>query len=106
MTQHVSGRLPKIFVCYRRDDAAGHAGRLCDRLGSYFGEEHIFMDIDHIYPGDDFPQIIEDAVSACDVFIAVIGVRWLMSGDRTTRRLDNPLDYVRLEISSALKRHV
>ncbi len=95
-----------IFVSYRRDDSSGHAGRLFDKLLIHFGEDQIFMDIDTIEPGEDFVQVIEDAVGSCEILIALIGKRWLSSTDGTSRRLDNPNDFVRLEISAALNRDV
>lgn len=45
--------MPEIFISYRRDDSAAYAGRLYDRLTNHFGQRHIFMDIDHIKPGQD-----------------------------------------------------
>ena len=95
-----------IFISYRRDDSAGHAGRLFDRLSAHFGDGQIFMDIDHIEPGADFAQAIEEAVGSCEVLIALIGQDWLASADEAGRRLDNPNDFVRLEISAALARGV
>jgi hypothetical protein len=35
--------MPGIFISYRREDSAGHAGRLFDRLGAKFGRERVFM---------------------------------------------------------------
>jgi formylglycine-generating enzyme required for sulfatase activity len=95
-----------IFVSYRRDDSAGHVGRLCDGLSAHFGAEQIFMDIDHIEPGEDFVQVVEDAVGSCAVLLAVIGRSWLTSADAAGRRLDNPHDFVRLEIATALDRNI
>jgi hypothetical protein len=64
------------------------------------------MDVDNIEPGMDFVKTIEEAVASCDVLIAVIGTRWLVSSDEYRRRLDNPQDFVRLEIATALKRDI
>src|SRR5215813_2477651 len=65
------------------------------------------MDIDTIPLGVDFVGVIEDAVARCDVLLAVIGPRWLTSQDaQGSRRLDDPNDFVRLEIEAALKRGV
>jgi DNA-binding transcriptional ArsR family regulator len=100
MTQ-ASSQPPRIFICYRHDDSAGHAGRLCDHLGAHFGDEQIFMDNDYIKPGEDFVRVIEKVIGSCEVLLAVIGQGWLTSRDET-RRLDNPNDYVRLEITAAL----
>jgi formylglycine-generating enzyme required for sulfatase activity len=95
-----------IFICYRRDDSTGHAGRLYDRLTAHFGSEQIFMDMDQIEPGEDFVQVIEEAVGSCQVLLAVMGRNWLTSSDEEGRRLDNPNDFVRLEIAAALARDV
>jgi formylglycine-generating enzyme required for sulfatase activity len=101
-----SGQFSGIFICYRRDDSAGHAGRLYDQLAAHFGDEQIFMDIDHVEPGEDFVRVIEEAVGSCEILIALIGRSWLTSRDETGRRLDNPNDFVRLEIAAALARGV
>ena len=106
MTQPPPRQFSGIFISYRRDDSAGHTGRLYDRLAAHFGDDQVFMDIDQIEPGEDFVQIIEEAVGSCEILIAVIGRRWLTAGDETSRRLDNPNDFVRLEIAAALERDV
>jgi tetratricopeptide (TPR) repeat protein len=65
------------------------------------------MDIDGIRPGADFVKTIETKVSECDVLVAVIGERWISSSDgQGSRRLDNPEDFVRMEIATALKREI
>ena len=69
----VASQFSGIFISYRRDDSAGHAGRLYDRLSPNFGVEQIFMDIDYIEPGEDFVRVIEDAVGSCEILIALIG---------------------------------
>ena len=97
----------KIFISYRRNDSEGFAGRLFDQLSSHFGEEQIFMDLDTIEAGEDFIEVIEKAVSSCSVMIAVIGRGWLTCPDEAgQRRLDNPEDFVRLEIQIALQRNI
>jgi hypothetical protein len=96
----------RIFISYRRDDAPDAAGRLYDTLVAYF-EGRVFMDVDTIEPGLDFVEVINNAVASCDVLIALIGRGWLTSRDaQGRRRLDNPEDFVRLEIEAALKREV
>ena len=99
---------PKVFLSYRRDDTAGHAGRLFDQINSHFGDRvKIFMDVDSIAPGEDFIHVIENAVGACEVLIAVIGRNWLTATDQNgTRRLDNPDDFIRIEIATALNRKI
>lgn len=103
----VNTRNARIFMCYRRDDSEGQAGRLFDRLSLYFGKDKIFMDIDTIEPGDDFVEVIEREVVCCDVLLALIGKRWLSSTDSSGhRRLDNQEDFVHLEIATALERDI
>jgi hypothetical protein len=95
---------PKIFVSYRRDDAPGSAGRLYDRLADAFPREAIFMDVDAMVPGVDFVREIDEAVIACDVLLAVIGRNWHgTAASDGVRRIDNPDDFVRIEIASALQ---
>jgi formylglycine-generating enzyme required for sulfatase activity len=99
--------LSRIFISYRREDSSGYAGRLYDRLSQHFGDDNIFMDIDPIEPGLDFVEVIEKAVGPCDVLIALIGRQWLTITDASgRRRLDNPEDFVRLEIKTALDRNI
>jgi hypothetical protein len=99
--------MPNIFISYRREDSLGHTGRLFDRLGKHFGKAHVFLDIAGIEPGLDFVEAIDKAVGSCDVFVVVIGKQWLNATDADgRRRLDNPEDFIRLELATALKRNI
>ena len=94
-----------IFISYRRDDSAGYAGRLYDRLAAQFGADRVFMDVAGIELGTDFVTAIEQAVGSCKVLIVVIGDEWLSTTDAAGRqRLDDPHDFVRLETGVALER--
>ena len=73
--------MPRIFISYRRDDSAGHAGRLYDRLIDHFEQQNVFMDVDTIGPGLDFVEVVQKAVGSCDTLIAVIGREWLGATD-------------------------
>jgi uracil-DNA glycosylase len=96
--------MSRIFINYRRQDTEGYVGRLYDHLTQHFDQSDIFMDVGSIRPGADFVKTLEDAVAACDVFIAMIGPYWLTATeDSGQRRLDQWNDYVRIEIASALK---
>jgi hypothetical protein len=95
-----------IFINYRRDDSSASAGRLYDRLSSHFSANQVFFDIDNLPLGVDFADVIEENVGSCDVLIAVIGRRWISSHEGGKRRLDNPDDFVRIEIATALKRNI
>ncbi len=99
--------MARIFISYRREDSGGYAGRLYDRLRQHFGPNNLFMDVDTIALGLDFVEAIETAVGSCDALLAVIGRQWLDITDTTgQRRLDNPEDFVRLEIATALDRNI
>lgn len=97
-----------VFINYRRDDAKSEAGRLFDWLSRYFGKDQVFMDVSgSIEPGLEFDTVIEKAVSSCDALIVVIGKEWLTAADENgKRRLDDPNDFVRLEIAAALRRTI
>ena len=71
----------KIFISYRREDTAPYAGRLYDRLKTAFGDDRLFMDIDHIEPGEDFFEIIKARVAESDILVALIGRSWLSATD-------------------------
>jgi formylglycine-generating enzyme required for sulfatase activity len=93
----------KIFINYRRGDDPGFAQALLGRLEQVFPSEQIFMDVDSIEPGLDFARVLEEQVAQCDVLISVIGKNWTEARDDAGgRRLDNPDDFVRIEIESAL----
>jgi TIR domain/Sel1 repeat len=96
-----------IFINYRRDDSISIAGRLYDRLSHTFGRKNIFMDVDHIPAGVDFEAHLNTQVDECEIFLVVIGPRWLEVKDESGgRRLDNPDDFVNIEIKTALAREI
>jgi len=94
----------RIFINYRRQDSEGYVGRLYDRLSTHFDSQDIFMDVTSIEPGQDFVEALEEAVSNCDVLLAIIGPQWLtLQSDDGERRLDAWNDFVRIEIEAAIK---
>jgi hypothetical protein len=94
-----------IFISYRRDDSAAEAHRLGELLGERFGADAVFIDVEDIGPGDDFAAAIDEKLGFCDALVAVIGPRWTSATDAAgRRRLDDPADWVRLEIGAALER--
>ena len=93
----------RVFISYRRDDSAGHAGRLCDALSARLGPERVFMDVEGIAAGADFPSALAMELERADVVLALIGPRWLAAADGSgARRLDQHDDYLRREIEAAL----
>jgi hypothetical protein len=94
-----------VFINYRRSDASRMAQQLYDKLVAEFGLGRVFMDIDSISLGVDFDQKLAHSLSQCKAQLVVIGDRWLTAEDKYgARRLDNPNDYVRMEIEFALRR--
>ena len=99
--------MPQIFLSYRRSDSEYIAPMLSEKLQQHFGKDSVFFDVDTIPLGVDFREYIENAVGKCDVLLAIIGDQWLRAVDRQgKRRLDDPSDFVRIEIESALKRSI
>ena len=97
----------RVFISYRRDDSPAYAGRLSDQLRARFGAPLVFRDIDTLEPGVPFKQLIEESVGSADVLIAVIGPNWATAADGSgRRRLDEPDDFVRLEVGGALRRDI
>ena len=94
-------------MSYRREETAYPANWLYGRLAEHFGDAKVFMDVDAIELGDDFVKVITDAVASCEVLLALIGGRWLTITDaENSRRIDDPNDFVRLEIEAALARKI
>ena len=97
----------RVFISYRREETAYAAGWLFDRLADHLGRGQIFKDVDSIQLGDDFVEAIRKAVASCNVLLALIGDQWLTITDEQGRaRLQDPHDFVRLEIEAALARDV
>ena len=96
-----------IFLSYRREDAAPYARLLQFQLRERIPDAPVFVDMDSIEPGLDFAEVIREAVDSCAVLVALIGRQWATLADEEgRRRLDNPDDYVRFEVQTALERGV
>jgi hypothetical protein len=96
-----------VFISYRREDAAGEAGRLSDHLARRFGTGRVFIDIDTIRPGTDFVVELDRALASTTVVLVMIGRKWLtVTNADGSRRLDSSGDFVRREIATALARGV
>jgi len=95
---------PRIFLSYRRDDAAGYAGRLEEALERQLGPGLVFRDVADTPPGQDFTRVIDDRLAGADAVVVLIGPRWAGPLPDGRRRLDDPGDFVRLEAEAALRR--
>jgi serine/threonine protein kinase len=100
----------RIFISYRREDSIDATDRMFERLAAHFGHENVFMDFDTIPPGTDFRLRLQQAVDQAGLVLAVIGDHWLTASTRSfwwrKRRLDDPNDFVRIEIEAALARGI
>ena len=53
----------KVFISHRRDDSAGHAGCVRDRLERELGRNLLFMDVDAIPLGTNFSKVLHEEVA-------------------------------------------
>ena len=96
-----------IFVSYRRSDSSAIVGRIIDRLEAGFEKEHIFRDLNSIRYGQDFGEVIKEALAGCKVCLVIVGDDWIDARDDAgNRRIDNANDWVRVEVSNALEQGV
>jgi len=96
----------KVFISYRRDDAAGFSNAIHDRLVEHLPKDQVFMDVLGIEPGADFVKKLESTVDNCDVLLALIGKRWAGEDGTGRGRIHDPQDWVRVEIAAAIRRGV
>jgi hypothetical protein len=97
----------RVFLSYRRTDVGGYAGRLHDDLVSHLGPKNVFQDVAAIPVGQDFTRVIDRQLDDCEAVLAIIGPGWLTAAtDAGTPRLQEPDDYVRVELDSALRRGI
>jgi TIR domain len=95
-----------IFISYRRQDSAHITGRIYDQLTAKFGKEAVFKDVDSLPLGFDFRDHIREQVSRCSVLVAVIGKNWSGASASGGQRLSDQRDHLRIEIETALERHI
>jgi len=93
---------PKIFISYRRDDAAGYARAVNDALVNRFGADAVFIDVDDIHAGQPFSEVIQRSVGGSAVLLALIGKRWLGEREGAAPRIADDADFVRREVAAGL----
>lgn len=92
-----------VFLSYRRGDTADVCGRMYDALGRAFGKGRLFKDVNNLRPGADFGNAITEILPKCRATLVLIGPQWLSAlDDEGRRRLDDPNDWVRVEVETAL----
>jgi len=96
----------KIFISYRRADSAAAALSVSQYLEQAFGRKNVFIDVG-MHAGVKFPMVLEQRLQQCKVMLVLIGPGWLDARDEAgRRRLDDPDDWVRIEIAHALRRNI
>jgi len=96
-----------VFISYRRENTAGEARALFNDLAARPGEDSVFMDVDSIALGRDFRSVLQETTASCDLMLVLIGRNWADAKEEGGRvRLENPADYVRLEIEAGLRRDI
>ncbi len=96
----------KLFVSYRRVDTGTHVRQLVARLREAFPKAEIFLDVESIRWGADFRVALSEFLHECDFVVPLVGPQWAGQGEPGHRRIDDPEDYVRLEVAIALGRDV
>lgn len=96
-----------VFISYRREGTAGEARALFNDIVARIGKDLVFMDVDNIALGRDFREVLRENLASCDLMLVLIGTGWVDAKDQSgRRRLDDPGDFIRLEIGAALKRNI
>lgn len=95
---------PRIFISYRREDSSETANKIYESLKQKFPDSLVF-DVETIPLGVNIKSYLRDIIRYCFVQIVIIGEKWVDIRDKVTneKRLNNPADFVRLEIESAIK---
>lgn len=96
----------RVFMSYRRDDSAGHSGRIYDRLIESLGAEAVFIDVEKIPAGAYFESVLMARMRDAESVLVVISRDWLNATTADGQsRLEQPEDFVRREIETALALH-
>lgn len=105
-TRRVAAPPHSIFISYRRKDSAETVGRLYDHLVAAYGQDAVFKDVDSISLGQDFRKALEAGLTSCQIFLCVMGPGWAGAEQpgSARRAIDDPGDFVRIEVETALER--
>ena len=94
-----------IFISYRRADSQHATFAIADRLRWAFGNDEVFFDRGSIRAGNEWPASLRHGLESAKALVVVIGREWLKTADDWgRRRIDDPRDWVRLEICTGLAR--
>lgn len=94
-----------IFISYRHQETRLAAGHLARRLRRRLDAALVFRDTESIELGVDFRKVIGEALESCALALVLIGPQWIrMTDEQGRRRLDDPGDFVRVEVETVLGR--
>ncbi|MBW4437177.1 MAG: toll/interleukin-1 receptor domain-containing protein [Pleurocapsa minor GSE-CHR-MK-17-07R] len=96
----------KVFISYRRDDNADFVYHIRTWFGIHYGLENVYIDIASNQAGAEFDKVIKATVQDCDVFVPIIGPKWLkiLEQNLIAKAIDSgKVDYVNEEIALAVK---
>lgn len=91
-----------VFISYRTCDQPWVAGWVCSELSARLGSDQVFLDSKSIPVGENFGGLLLRTVRASSVLLVIIGSEWYATNARG-RLIDNPGDFVRMEIAAAFE---
>ena len=89
-----------IFISYRLSDSSDGTGRIYERLCRDFEADSIFKDQASIKGGSSFWEVIEQAISDCQIMLVIMGPNWLTAKGEAGAGITNPEDWVRIDITN------
>lgn len=95
-----------IFISYRRSDTQDLAGRIADHLDTVDEIDSVFIDVKNIRKGEVFEAKTDRELAGSNTCIVLIGKQWLGKRDEIKSRIFDDDDFVRGEVSLALKSKV
>ena len=94
----------RVFISYRRSEAEYAAGALGRELRRYFGDEQVFRDKEDVRAGVAWKHHVLNEIDRDSALLLLIGSDWANIKDsQGRRRLDDPEDSVRMEITDGLR---
>lgn len=91
-----------IFINYRRADTRAEAHALHEFLSKEFGKSRVFLDVHDLEAGSHWADELKSNGESASVVLVLIGDTWLQKDEQGNSRIENPNDWVRQEIETAL----
>lgn len=71
--------MTKIFLSYRRDDAAADVTAIYQTLEREFGSGSLFKDVDNVPLGANWQDAIIRSLAECSVLLLIVGPEWTLT---------------------------